>query len=199
MKLIGITGAIGSGKSTVAAFLKEKGAIVIDADQIAREVVEPQKPAWKQVVDYFGEGILRSDGEINRRELGRVVFGHPETLARLNEIIHPHVINEIDERIERFEREFKNGKTVVIDVPLLFEVGIHKRCKLTVAVTADREIRMQRLLDKGISREEIEQRMESQKGKEILERQADVIVENNGTLAELKEKVNKLWERIQNN
>ncbi|MHB8840383.1 MAG: dephospho-CoA kinase [Candidatus Aquicultor sp.] len=199
MKVIGITGAIGSGKSTVALLLKEKGAVVIDADQVAREAVEPGKSAWKQVVDYFGEGILLPGGEINRRELGKRVFGHPEELARLNEIIHPYVIAEIDRRVERLKSEFKNGQAVVIDVPLLFEAGMHTHCDLTVAVTATGEIRMERLLERGMSRAEIERRMESQEGKDILEQQADVIIENNGTPAELKEKVNELWKRIQNN
>ncbi|NCO65414.1 MAG: dephospho-CoA kinase [Candidatus Aquicultor secundus] len=198
MKLIGITGAIGSGKSTVALLLKEKSAIVIDADKVAREVVEPKKPAWKQIVDHFGEGILLPDGEINRRELGKRVFGHPEKLARLNEIIHPHAIAEIDRRVEQLESEFKNGQAVVIDVPLLFEAGMHTRCDLTVAVIANSEIRRERLLERGMSRSEIERRMESQEGKDILEQQADVVIENNGTLAELKEKVNELWKRIQN-
>ncbi len=198
MKVIGITGAIGSGKSTVASFLKEKGAIVIDADQVAREVVEPGKPAWKQVVDYFGESILLSSGEIDRRELGKRVFGYPEELARLNEIVHPYVITEIERRVEQLRSELKNGQAVVVDVPLLFEAGMHTHCDITVAVTAAKEIRMERLLERGMSRAEIERRMESQKAKDILEQQADVIIENNGTLAELKEKVNELWKRIQN-
>ncbi len=199
MKVIGITGAIGSGKSTVASLLKEKGAVVIDADQVAREAVEPGKPAWKQVVEYFGEGILLAGGEIDRRELGKKVFGYPEELARLNEIIHPYVIAEIDSRVERLRSEFKNGQAVVIDVPLLFEAGMHTHCDVTIAVTATRQVRMERLLQRGMSRAEIERRMESQKGKNILEQQADVIIENNGTPAELKQKVNELWKRIQNN
>ncbi len=196
MKLIGVTGSIGSGKSTVASLLAEKGAIVVDADKIAREVIEPGKPAWSQVVERFGEEILNPDRTINRRKLGNIVFGNPSELELLNSIIHPPVIEEIDGIVEQAEKEFGDGKVVVIDAPLLIEVGLHKTCDLTVVVTADKDIRLGRLLSQGLSKKEAESRINAQEGKERLEREADVVIQNNDTLSELKEKVDSLWEQI---
>lgn len=199
MKIIGLTGSIASGKSTVASMLNEKGAITIDADLIARDVVEPGKPAWKEIVDRFGDTILRPNREIDRRMLGNIVFKDPESLAFLNSVIHPWVIAEIDEKIKRMKNEFSNGEVVVLDVPLLIEVGMHKQSNLTVVVSAQKSIRFERLLKQGYSEEEAENRIVSQSGKEELEKQADVIIENSGTLDELRKKVDDLWRLIQSN
>ncbi|MCL6472732.1 MAG: dephospho-CoA kinase [Firmicutes bacterium] len=196
MKLIGVTGPIASGKTMVASLLEEKGAVVINADQIAREVVEPGKPAWHEVVDQFGQDILNEDHNINRRKLGNIVFNNPEKLAILNKIIHPPVIAEIDRRIEEIEKKYMDGKIVIADVPLLIEVGMHKKCDLTVVVTADRQIRIDRLIRQGLTKDEAESRINSQKGKEALEKEADVVIQNNGSLEELKAKVNELWQQI---
>lgn len=196
MRVVGLTGPIGSGKSTVTKFFEEKGALVIDADLIAQEVTGPDTPAWKEIVEHFGEAILEFDRKINRRELGRVAFADPEELAFLNRVIHPQVIAEIEERLREIESEFGDGKVVIMDVPLLFEVGLNKLSDITVVVTADRDVRLDRLLKRGISRDEAEDRIESQRNKENLDKSADVVITNNGTVAELKEKVEDLWKRI---
>jgi len=196
LKSIGITGPIASGKSTVASLLKEKGAMVIDADRIARDVVEPDKPAWKEIVAYFGEDVLLHDRRLNRRKLGKIVFENPDKLEVLNKAIHPPVIDEINKRVKHVEAEYGDGKVVVIDVPLLIEVGLHKQCDLTVVVTADKNIRRQRLQEKGLTKEEAESRVAAQSEKEKLEEQADIVIENNGPFAELEKKVDELWDVI---
>jgi len=196
MKIIGVTGPIASGKSTVTAFLKEKGAFVIDADIIAREVVEPGKPAWAEIVERFGESILGSERSINRRELGRIVFADPEKRLILNDIIHPRVIEEVEARLAALEETVQTDAVVVVDVPLLIEVGMDKRCTLTVMVTAGRELRLERLLKQGLSREEAENRIDAQREKDALVEFADVVIENNGTLEELRSRVEGLWEDV---
>ncbi|MBE0448393.1 MAG: dephospho-CoA kinase [Actinobacteria bacterium] len=196
MKIVGITGSIGSGKSTVASLLKEKGALVINADQIARDVTEPNKPAWKEIVAHFGESVLKPDRNINRRELGKIVFADLEKMAFLEKVIHPRVIAEIKTELEGIEKKFENGKVVVLDVPLLFEVGLNRLCNTTVVVTAEEGVRLKRLLDQGLSRDEAEMRVAAQRCKESLEKLADIVIKNNGTLTELKEKVKELWERM---
>ncbi len=196
MKLIGVTGSIGSGKSTVASLLAKKGAIVIDADKIARRVVEPGKPAWGKVVGRFGKEILNADQTINRRKLGKIVFENPKELESLNNIVHPPVIEEIDDIVDQVEKEFKDGKIVVIDAPLLIEVGLHKICDLTVVIKADKNIRLERIVSQGLSEEEAKSRINSQQNKGRLEGEADVVIQNNGTLEDLKKTINSFWKQI---
>ncbi|MDI6716029.1 MAG: dephospho-CoA kinase [Actinomycetota bacterium] len=196
MKLVGVTGPIASGKTSFAAMLAEKGALVIDADAIARDVVKPGKPAWQQIINYFGEDILQPNREIDRRKLGEIVFNAPEKLASLNKIVHPHVIAQIDRELENIERQYGNGQVVVVDVPLLIEVGLHKRCDLVVVVTADEDIRFARLLKQGLPKEDAKARMKAQKDKEKLEEEADIVIKNNTTLNALREKAEEVWLRI---
>ncbi|HCH00146.1 MAG TPA: dephospho-CoA kinase [Actinobacteria bacterium] len=197
MKIIGVTGPIASGKSAVTALLKEKGANVIDADIIAREVVEPGRPAWTDIVEYFGESVLRPDQSIDRPELGRIVFGDAKQLSILNEIVHPRVMEEVDSRLRELAGTNSPDAVVVIDVPLLIEVGMNKRCAHTVLVIADEDVRLERLLKKGLSREEAESRVDAQHGKDALAKFADMVIVNNGTLDELKEQTEALWKVIQ--
>ncbi|MDI6816472.1 MAG: dephospho-CoA kinase [Actinomycetota bacterium] len=197
MKIIGVTGPIASGKSVVTALLKEKGAHVIDADVIAREVVEPGRPAWTDIVEHFGGSVLGPDQNLDRRELGRIVFGDAKQRAILNEIVHPRVMDEVYTRLREMEATNNPDIIVVVDVPLLIEVGMDKRCAHTVVVTADEEIRLERLLKKGFSREEAERRVDAQHGKDALAKFADVVIVNNGTLDELKEQTEALWKVIQ--
>ncbi|OFW34900.1 MAG: dephospho-CoA kinase [Candidatus Aquicultor primus] len=197
MKIIGVTGPIASGKSAVTALLKEKGAHVIDADIIAREVVEPGRPAWTDIVEYFGESVLRPDQSIDRPELGRIVFGDAKQLSILNEIVHPRVMEEVDSRLRELAGTNSPDAVVVIDVPLLIEVGMNKRCAHTVLVIADEDVRLERLLKKGLSREEAESRVDAQHGKDALAKFADMVIVNNGTLDELKEQTEALWKVIQ--
>lgn len=195
MKLIGLTGSIASGKSTVAALLKEKGAVVIDADQIAKEVVERGKPAYQTIVKQFGEDILKPDRSIDRAKLAGVVFNDPEKLSLLNSIVHPEVMADIKDKLDDYAKNAPES-IVVLDIPLLIEVGFHKNCDLTVVVSADKDIRLKRLLEKGLSQDEAQARINAQSNKEGLESEADIVIENNSTIKDLQEKVDEIWERI---
>ncbi len=154
MILVGLTGGIATGKSTVAGMFKRCGATVIDADALAREVVEPGKPAWREIVKTFGKDVINPDRTLNRQTLGVMVFGHPAKLRRLERIIHPRVARE---QIRLTKQAARNDpKAVVIyDVPLLFEAGIDTRVDTTIVVTADRETQIARLKKRnGLSRAE---------------------------------------------
>ncbi|MDH5741654.1 MAG: dephospho-CoA kinase, partial [Nitrospira sp.] len=136
MILIGLTGGVATGKSTVAKMFEQCGAIVIDADKLAREVVQPNKPAWHEIVRRFGKSVLNSDKTINRQTLGQIIFQNRTKRRQLEQIIHPRVARE-QARLTR-QAARKDPKAVVIyDVPLLFEAGIDKRVDKTVVVTAD--------------------------------------------------------------
>jgi dephospho-CoA kinase len=162
MILVGLTGGVATGKSTVAKMFKRCGAVVIDADELAHEVVKPDKPAWRQIVKTFGKTVLNPDRTLNRRELGAVVFGNRTKLRRLEQIIHPHVARE-QTRLARHAAR-KDPQTVVIyDVPLLFEAGVDKRVDKIIVVTADRETQIARLKQRnGLSRAEAIRRIRSQ-------------------------------------
>ena len=162
MILVGLTGGIATGKSTVAGMFKRCGATVIDADALAREVVQPGKPAWREIVGTFGKTVLNSDHTLNRQTLGVRVFGHPAKLRRLERIIHPRVARE---QIRLTKQAARNDpKAVAIyDVPLLFEAGIDTRVDTTIVVTADRETQIARLKKRnGLSRTDAIRRIKSQ-------------------------------------
>ena len=162
MILVGLTGGVATGKSTVAKMFKQYGAVVIDADLLVRQVVEPGKPAWRKIVEAFGTAVLNPDRTLNRRELGAVVFRNRTKLRRLEHIIHPRVARE-QARLTK-EAAQKNPQAVVIyDVPLLFEATIDKRVDRTIVVTADQGTQIARLKNRnGLSRTEAIRRIRSQ-------------------------------------
>jgi len=162
MIVVGLTGGVATGKSTVAKMFKQCGAVVIDADQLAHDVVKPDKPAWRQVVKIFGKTVLNPDRTLNRRELGTVVFGNRTKLRQLEHIIHPRVAREQARHTKQAAQ--KNPHAVVIyDVPLLFEVGIDKRVNKIIVVAADLETQIARLKKRnGLSRTEALRRIRSQ-------------------------------------
>ena len=162
MILVGLTGGVATGKSTVAKMFKQCGAAVIDADQLAHDVVKPGKPAWREIVALFGEAVLNQDRSLNRQALGNIVFGNPKKRRQLEHIIHPRVARE-QQRLTR-QAARKNPKAVVIyDVPLLFEAGIDKRVDRTIVVTADRETQIARLKTRNaLSRADAIRRIRSQ-------------------------------------
>ncbi len=180
MILVGLTGGVATGKSTVARMFKQGGAVVIDADQLARQVVEPGKPAWRQIVKRFGKAILNHDRTLNRRVLGAVVFGNQTKLHALERILHPRVAREQVRLTKLAARE--NPRAVVIyDVPLLFEAQAHKRVTRTIVVTADRETQIARLKKRnGLSRAEAIRRIKSQMPLTKKIQRADHVL--NGTL-----------------
>jgi len=162
MILVGLTGGVATGKSTVAKMFKQYGAVVIDADLLVRQVVEPGKPAWRKIVEAFGTAVLNPDRTLKRRELGAVVFRNRTKLRRLEHIIHPRVARE-QVRLTK-EAAQKNPQAVVIyDVPLLFEAKIDKRVDRTIVVTADQGTQIARLKNRnGLSRTEAIRRIRSQ-------------------------------------
>lgn len=196
MILVGLTGGVATGKSTVAAMLKQCGAVIIDADQLAREVVTPGKPAWKEIAATFGKGVLHSDRTLNRHLLGAIVFRHPAKRLVLERIIHPRVARE-QKRLTR-EAARNNPKAVVIyDVPLLFETGIDKRVDTTLVVTADRETQIARLKKRNsLSRAEAIRRIKSQMPLSKKIRMAEYVIDGTLPLSQLRKQTAHLFKQL---
>lgn len=196
MKIIGVTGRIASGKSTVAKMLGEKGALVIDADQIAQEQAMVGKPVYKDIVRHFGDSILNSDGIINRRQLGRIAFSDPDKLETLNGITHGPIIQEIKGRIRKINQTGDPKQVVVIDAPLLTESGLDSEVGLIIVVIASRTACLERLKSKGFSHDEALDRLKAQIPDEKRLSYADHVVENNGTLGELQAEVEQVRQKL---
>lgn len=193
MILVGLTGGVATGKSTVAKMFKRCGAIVIDADELSREVVEPGKPAWHAIVRTFGKNILRPDRSLDRHALGAIVFGNRTKLRRLERIIHPRVARE-QQRLVRQIAKRKPHAVVIYEVPLLFEAGVDKRVDKIIVVTADRNTQIARLKKRnGLSRAESLRRISSQMPLVKKTQQADHLL--NGTLLRpsLRKQVGQLF------
>ena len=188
MKTIGLTGGIGTGKSTVSRYLTTKGYKIIDADRIAREVVEPGQPALKALVEEFGPEILLEDGSLNRRELARLAFASPEGKAALDRITHGAIFARIEELQLQYAAELEKtaGAVIFLDVPLLFETGFDRKADLVWVVDVPDEIRVQRVvLRDGLTEEEIWARIKNQMSREEKISRADVVLDNSGTPEEL--------------
>lgn len=197
MILIGLTGGVASGKSTVAAMFKQCGAVVIDADALAHEVVHPGKPAWREIVRRFGRSVLNADQTLNRPALGQVVFGNCEKLRQLEQIIHPRVARE-QRRLANAAARLDRHAVVVYDVPLLFEVGIDKRVDKIVVVTADQATQIARLKKRnGLSRSQALRRIRSQMPMAEKRRRADIVLDGTKPRRRLAKDVAKLFESIQ--
>ncbi len=194
MLLLGLTGGIGSGKSTVSSELARRGAIVIDADQVVRELQSPGGAVLAAMVEHFGDGILNDDGTLNRQSVADIVFNDPEQLKALNAIVHPKVGEEIDRRIEN-ERD--SDHIVILDVPLLVESKAYETEGIIV-VDTDPEIAVQRLVEfRGFKAEDARSRMKLQATREERRAEAAWIVPNDGTQEELMNEIDKLWDWIQ--
>jgi len=196
MILVGLTGGVATGKSTVAEMFKQCGAVVIDADQLARDVVEPGKPAWREIVKTFGKTILNPDRSLNRQALGSIVFRHPAKRRALEHIIHPRVAREQTKLTKQAARVDPHA-VVIYDVPLLFEAGIDKRVDHTIVVTADRNTQIARLKKRNdLSRPEALRRIRSQMPLAKKVRRADHVL--NGTLPRpaLRKQVGQLLNRL---
>jgi dephospho-CoA kinase len=189
---VGLSGGIGAGKSTVANMFAGLGAIVIDADQVAREVVVPGSPALREVVEVFGEAILTPAGDLNRSELAKLVFADREKLHRLEAIIHPAVVA----RVSSVRSKAPLGSVVIYDTPLLAEKDLAKDFELVIMVTAPLTQRIDRLLARGLTLSDIENRIANQVADEDRVAIADIHIENTGTLDELAQQVEQVWQRI---
>ena len=195
MLLVGLTGGIGAGKSTVAELLAARGAVIIDADQVARAVVEPGQPALKKLVERFGEGILDPDGRLERGALAKLVFGDDEARRDLEAITHPAINDEFSRRVV----EAPTDAIVVLDVPLLAESEqARKRPYQTVIVVeAPRDVRLERLEARGVPRADAEARMAAQAGDEERRKLATHVVDNSGDRADLERQIDEVWADLQ--
>ena len=183
MILVGLTGGVATGKSTVAKMFKQCGAAVINADLLARQVVEPGKPAWRAIVKLFGKTVLNQDRSLDRQALGSIIFHNPKKRRQLERIIHPRVAREQARLTKAITRKDPNA-VVIYEVPLLFEAGVDKRVDKIIVVTANRNIQIARLKKRnGLSRAEAIRRIRSQMPLAKKTQQADHLL--NGTLPRL--------------
>ncbi|NUU05511.1 dephospho-CoA kinase [Leifsonia sp. C5G2] len=196
MQLIGLTGGIASGKSTIASRLAEHGAVVVDADRIAREVVEPGTPALAQIAERFGDGVIAPDGSLDRPALGAIVFGDPEALRALNGITHPAVLAASTARF-RAAAEADPDAIVVYDVPLLVESANEYPFDRVVVAHADEATRIRRLVElRGMDAAEAERRIRSQASDEERLAVADDVIDTGGTLQHTRDQVDALWRQL---
>ena len=188
MLLIGLTGGIGSGKSTVAAMLRDQGIRVVDADQIAREVVEPGQPALAELVEVFGQDILNDDGSLNRQELANRAFATEEATNALNAITHPRIEQETQRQFDLAAAEKENF--LVYDMPLLVERGLHAEMDMVIVVHTDIEERVRRLVEhRGLDEDDVRRRMSHQVDDVTRLASADVLIDNNGSVDHLRKQV----------
>ena len=191
MLVVGLTGGIGSGKSLAAQFFAELGALVIDADQLARDAIERGSEGFDQLIATFGDSILHN-GLVDRRALGELVFRDAEAKKKLEAIIHPIVRKEFEEAVASLE----NDQILIYEIPLLFETKAMERFDYIVTVEADMQLRKERLLKKGLRNSEVESRIAAQASREERVSIADQVFENNGSEDELLRSVENLWELL---
>jgi dephospho-CoA kinase len=193
--VIGLTGGIASGKSTVSAKLKELGAAIIDVDVLARGVVSKGEIAYNRIVQCFGETILLPSGEINRKRLGSVVFSDKEKLGLLNSITHPEIISRVIDKIQ--ELKAAGEKVIVVDAAILIEMGLHKYVDSVWVVIVEMETQIKRLIERDkFDYKDSENRIRSQFTNEVRKKYADVIIDNNKPLEEVGKKLEELWNNI---
>lgn len=196
MILVGLTGGVATGKSTVAKMFERCGAHTIDADVVARQVVEPGKPAWRAIVKTFGKTVLNSDRTLDRQALGAVVFRNRAKLRRLEQIIHPRVARE-QARLTRQAARQDPKAVVIYDVPLLFEAGIDKRVDRVIVVTADQETQITRLKARnGFTRAEALRRIRSQMPIKQKAAAADYVLDGTTPRPRLLSKVRRLYREL---
>ena len=199
MPLIGVTGGIASGKSTVGELLKEKGALVIDADAVAHEVVEPGRPALEEIRKRFGDQVIAGDGTLDRAELGRRVFVDEDARRALNAIMHPRIFEEIQRRVRGQRRD----RVVVYEAALLaetYEASLEwLEIDAVVVVDCPVEQQVERLLsERGMNRREAELRVASQSDRADRLARATYVIHNSGSLGDLRRQVDQMWARLQN-
>lgn len=197
MRIVGLTGGIGSGKSTVTDYLISKGFHVLDADKIAREIVMPGSDMLIELSSVFGKEILQEDGSLDRKKLGMMVFSDAEKKETLDRLMHTRILEMIHERILEFREESAHSKVIFIDAALLFETGLSKSTDEIWVIDADDETRIRRIMARdGLQREEILKRIESQMTREEKNSRADVILDNSGEPEALYRQIDELLKRI---
>lgn len=192
--LVGLTGGIGAGKSTVAQLFEERGVPIVDADAIARDVVKPGEPALAELVEHFGDSILGAGGELNRGKLAEVAFADAESNEALNAIMHPAISAETAKRIDALRGDHS---VIVHDVPLLVEAGLAGNYDLTVLVDTPAEVRLQRLTElRGMDPEDAKKRIAAQATDEQRRAVCDVALDNSGDIEHLRAQFEQMWERF---
>ncbi len=198
MIIAGITGTIGTGKSTVAKMFADMGVFIIDSDLIARQVVEPGKPAWQAIKKCFGPGVFNDDQTLNRQKLANMVFNDPEKLQQLNSIVHPEILKEDLRQLE--EKRLVDPDGIVIkDIPLLLEVGPEVARKLVdkiIVVYCSPEIQLRRLIARGMSEEDASNRIKNQIPVKEKMQFADFVINNDGSLEETKQQVQSIYSQL---
>jgi len=196
MLIVGLTGGAATGKTAVSQVLREEGAYIIDADQIARELVQPYKPAWNEIIRAFGKEILQEDKSIHRKELADKVFADPKQRKVLNRILHPRIKEEIARRAREIGRKDPDA-IVVIDAPLLVELGMHHTVDQLVVVTSTQTQQIERLKKRdGRSTEEALGLLSSQMPVKEKEKLADFVVRNEGSLEEMKKRAREVFKGL---
>jgi dephospho-CoA kinase len=191
--LVGLTGGIGAGKSTVARLLESKGAVVVDTDDLARQVTRLGTPTHAAILDRFGGEIEGPDGEIDRARLADVVFSDPAALADLNALVHPAVEAAVGRRLV----ELPSAGVVVLDVPLLVEVGWDARCDVVVVVDAPEDVAVRRLVgQRDVAEADVRRRIASQASRAERLARADVVIANDGSLDDLARRVDEAWAEL---
>ncbi len=192
MVIVGLTGGIGSGKSTVAGMFEDEGAHVIDFDHLARLVVEPDKAAWRDIIDYFGPEIMSSDRTLNRSALAEIVFSDNKSRKALEGFTHPRIFEERDALIKAIKRK-DPFSIVIIDFPLLFELDLNKRFDKVILVYVPRDVQLGRLIKRdGIVKKGVEKRLDAQRPIEEKRSLSDYIIDNEGSLNDTRDQVRKV-------
>jgi dephospho-CoA kinase len=194
-KVIGLTGGIGSGKSTVSLWLAELGAVILDADKVGHEAFKPDTEAWHDVVATFGRQILTPTGEVDRKKLGEIVFNQPEALSRLNQIMHPRMYDMMKARIEEYRQQ--GVDVVVLEAAVLIEANWTSLVDEVWVTVAPEAMVLERLKkQRGLDEEQTSARIRSQLSSEERVEHADVVIKNDGDLEGVKAKVKELWARL---
>ena len=194
-RVIGLTGGIASGKSTVSRMFQDLGARVVDADRLARRIVEPGRPAYRDIVRRFGRQVLKADGTLDRKRLGGQVFSDPRKLEQLNRITHPRIAREARREIARHRAS--GASLVIYDAALLVENGWHRKLDGVVVVSVPEKVQRQRLMERdGLSRTAAMQRIHSQLPLSKRLKLADHVIDNSGSLAQTRRQVQGLWKQL---
>lgn len=193
-KVIGLTGGIASGKSTVSQYLESKGYIVLDSDKYAHTVLEPGQKGYLQIVDYFGEEILNEDKTINRRALGQIVFNDKDKLQALNSFTHPEVRRMMQEDLDKYKQDHH----VFLDIPLLYENKRDTICDLVITVYVNEETQLERLMARnGFTKDEALSRIRSQMPLDEKKERSDVVFDNNGSVEALYKQIDRFLSEIE--
>ena len=196
MVVAGLTGGIATGKSTVAAMLASAGAVVIDADRIAREAVRPGTAVHADIAAHFGPGILLPDGGIDRKRLAHIIFGDPDEQHVLERMVHPEVKREVAAQIDRLRRDAPEA-VVIVDVPLLFEAGMERGLAAVILVYAPESVQLRRLVARdGLSEPEARARLRAQMPIEAKKPLADIVIDNSGALEDTRRQVSEVYANL---